>query len=156
MRAHAPRARDYAEVMKVRIDVDAPAYKAAAFTATADFLGIALDTTRQVRAALPVGDGVVLSQVLIGDDIETDTVTPATVCLAGGAAGALVATGILATSQLVSVWAATNIASDAGPPILEDLTDEFTVTDDDEIDNTGGTNTTGTVVIVSWVDVATV
>lgn len=58
----------------------------------------------------------------------------------GGAAGALTATGVLATDRLVRVY---NETGDA------DLTAEFTISADDEIDNTGGTATTGDTLTVT-------
>lgn len=62
----------------------------------------------------------------------------------GGAAGPLVLTGIRARGdRIISVW---NITTP------EDLTAEFSISDDDEIDNTGGTATTEAVLAVAWYD----
>jgi hypothetical protein len=139
--------------MKVRATLDAPLLQAAHYNASA-FLSAAEEFARLARKQIPaIPENVVLESVEVGSDLTADTVTPGTDDVAGGAAGAHVATGILATSQLVTVWQVTNIATDAGPPDVADITEEFTVTDDDEIDNTGGTDTTGSVLIVSWVDV---
>jgi hypothetical protein len=63
----------------------------------------------------------------------------------GGAAGAITVTGIGAGDSLVSVLNLTDSA---------DLTDEFTVSDDDEIDNTGGTATTGDTLLVTYITAA--
>jgi len=52
-----------------------------------------------------------------------------------------VVTGILTGDTLVGVIDVTTPAA---------LTSEFTVSDDDEIDNTGGTNTTGKNLLVTW------
>lgn len=141
--------------MKVRATVDVPKYNAAAFGAVGDLIGPAEDFRRQVQAALPAGDGTTLDSVEVADTLGAlteDTITPGTDSVAGGAAGAHVATGINADSILVAVWQVTNVATDAGPPTVADLTDEFTVSDDDEVDNTAGTDTTGSILIVSWVD----
>ena len=61
----------------------------------------------------------------------------------GDVAGPIAVPVALATSRLVSV-----IAFNAGVPA--DLTDEFAISDDDEINNTGGTDTTGMKLIVEW------
>lgn len=63
--------------------------------------------------------------------------------IAGGAAGAHTVTGIDTSDQLVAV-----LHNTAG--VLADLTDEFTVSDADEIDNTGGTDTTGDQLLVFY------
>lgn len=60
--------------------------------------------------------------------------------VAGGAAGALTVTGIKADDLLLAVID----VSAAGP----NLVSEFTITADDTIDNTGGTDTTGMVLLV--------
>lgn len=74
--------------------------------------------------------------------------------IAGGAAGAHAITGIAVGDSLVSVL---YLARDGGPPVdniadLSDLTAEFTISDADEIDNTGGTATTGGYLVVTWED----
>jgi hypothetical protein len=69
--------------------------------------------------------------------------------IAGGAAGALVLTGIKATDRLISVLRVNRDATAANIDVT-DVTAEFTISDDDEIDNTGGTNTTGDALIVTW------
>jgi len=63
----------------------------------------------------------------------------------GGAAGAIVVTGILSTDELISA-----IEQDGTSGLFTDLTSEFTISDDDEIDNTDGTATTGDQVIVTY------
>ena len=55
--------------------------------------------------------------------------------IAGGAAGDHTVTGIKTRDILIGVLVHKNSAA------LEDLTDEFEITDDDEINNTGGTAT---------------
>jgi hypothetical protein len=61
--------------------------------------------------------------------------------IAGGSAGPLTVTGIAVGDKLVSVL---NTSDGV------DLSDEFTITDEDEIDNTDGTATTGDDLIVTW------
>lgn len=67
----------------------------------------------------------------------------------GGSAGALVLTGVLATDRLISV-ARLNRDATAANVDLDDLTSEFSISDDDEITNAGGTNTTGDALLVTW------
>jgi hypothetical protein len=69
--------------------------------------------------------------------------------IAGGAAGAHVATGILTTDRLVSV-VQLNRDGTAANINIADLTSEFAISDDDEIDNAGGTATTGDSLLVTW------
>lgn len=66
----------------------------------------------------------------------------------GGAAGNHTVTGILATDELISVI---HVEGD-GTQLTgaADLTDEFSISADDEIDNTGGTATTNGVLIVTY------
>lgn len=64
----------------------------------------------------------------------------------GDAAGALVVTGITTSDRLIAVI---DVAA-AGA----NLASEFTISDDDEIDNTGGTDTTSMVLLVVWEAVA--
>lgn len=68
-----------------------------------------------------------------------------TIVVAGGAAGALTATGVATADRLVSV-----IHHDATTPIPVDLTSEFTISDTDEIDNTGGTATSADYLVVTF------
>lgn len=79
-----------------------------------------------------------------------DIINPAftSTTAAGGAAGDITVTGVdLATSVVVSVVA----IKDADQSVL-DLTDEFEVSADDTINNTGGTATTGYHLAVVWHD----
>lgn len=72
--------------------------------------------------------------------------------VAGGAAGAIAVTGIEVEDQLLAV---VGFGLTEGTPNTIDpvnLTDEFTVSADDEIDNTGGTATTGDVLFVLYND----
>lgn len=65
------------------------------------------------------------------------------IVIAGGAAGALATvTGIALGDRLIAVID----TSAAGP----NLASEFTVTAADTIDNTGGTDTTGMILLVVW------
>jgi hypothetical protein len=74
--------------------------------------------------------------------------------IAGGAAGNHTLTGIdLERDRLVSVWYF-NLAEGAPNTItgVADLTSEFSITADDTINNTGGTATTGGLLIVQYYD----
>lgn len=66
--------------------------------------------------------------------------------VAGGAAGNITVTGVSTDDRLVSV-----IQQD-GAKALIDLTGEFTITAANTINNTGGTNTTGHVLVVTYAD----
>jgi hypothetical protein len=73
--------------------------------------------------------------------------------IAGGAAGALTLTGIqLGFDRLHKVVQLDLV--EAAPPTwaFADLTSEFSITADDTIDNTGGTNTTGDGLFIVWED----
>lgn len=65
--------------------------------------------------------------------------------IAGGAAGAHTVTGVKSSDKLTAV-----IHHTAGA-LPVNLTSEFTISDDDEIDNTGGTATTADALEVWWV-----
>ena len=67
----------------------------------------------------------------------------------GGAAGNITATGILSTSTLLEVIQF--IGSGTAVTTVADLTSQFTVTGANTINNTGGTDTTGSVLLVRWV-----
>ena len=71
-----------------------------------------------------------------------------TMFVAGGVAGPLAcpAGTILSTDEIVSVARFTTADFTPGT----DLTDEFSVTDDDEIDNTGGTSTANQLLLVTY------
>jgi hypothetical protein len=65
----------------------------------------------------------------------------------GGAAGALTVPGVLDTDKILLVQ---SLTLDTGAPdATADLTDEFSITADDTVDNTGGTATTGAFVAVT-------
>lgn len=66
----------------------------------------------------------------------------------GGAAGNITVPGIeLAFDSLISVF---SIASAADVLSAADLTSEFSISADDQINNTGGTSTANRVLIVTW------
>lgn len=67
--------------------------------------------------------------------------------IAGGAAGAHTVTGITTQDRLVSVHHYTPGSAST----YVDLTDEFTISDADEIDNAGGTATTSDTLVVTYV-----
>ncbi len=77
----------------------------------------------------------------------------------GGAAGNHTLTGIKSdgNDKLISVWAINLTLTEATPnttlawtPV--DLTSEFSITAADTINNTGGTATTGDLLVVFWYD----
>lgn len=71
--------------------------------------------------------------------------------IAGGAAGELTCTGIEPTSTLISVVRLNRDATAANINV-DDLTSEFSVSDQDKVTNLGGTATTGDTLIVTWMD----
>lgn len=104
--------------------------------------------------------GIVLLEyggtVVRGDPVTSDAsgrgvkATPAAsvqTSIAGGAAGAHALTGIATTDTLVSVIHVD--ATDASEAVT-DLTAEFSISAADTIDNTGGTNTTGGFLLLTY------
>jgi hypothetical protein len=77
-----------------------------------------------------------------------------TAYIAGGSAGAHTLTGI--QDDFDMIIQVTHLALTEGAPNTfsapDDLTSEFTISDDDEIDNTAGTDSTGGLLIVVWYD----
>lgn len=72
-------------------------------------------------------------------------VNQGTIILIGGAAGDHTATGIKAGDQIVKIEA---VEFAAGVPSdIHGLTDEFTVSADDTLNNTGGTDTTDMLIV---------
>lgn len=67
--------------------------------------------------------------------------------IAGGAAGDHTVTGIAAADELVAVW-----EQDGTSGLLTDLTDEFSISAADTINNTDGTATSGDKLIVVYLD----
>lgn len=65
----------------------------------------------------------------------------------GGAAGDLTLSGIATTDELISVW---SLDVGATTPDVSDLTDEFSITAANTINNTGGTSTAGNIVAVFY------
>lgn len=72
--------------------------------------------------------------------------------IAGGAAGDHVVTGISPFDRIVSVIRLNRDATAANIDISA-ITGEFTISDDDEINNTGGTNTTGDSLLVTYQEI---
>lgn len=101
-------------------------------------LDVSTLTSNEVDANGYLKPGVPLNRQ--GDRI-VDGVFQKFFAAAGGAAGAITVTGITTLDQLLRVY-------DVEDPA--DLTDEFTISDADEIDNTGGTATTGDTLNVEW------
>lgn len=69
----------------------------------------------------------------------------------GGSAGDLTLTGITTDDKLVKVYAVT-YDTDGDAAAVADRTDEFSITADNTINNTGGTSTADAMVFVTWVD----
>ncbi|MFO1147814.1 MAG: hypothetical protein U1E62_05490 [Alsobacter sp.] len=75
---------------------------------------------------------------------------PLMAVVVGDVPGPLVITGITADDRIDSVI----FYAGAGTAVTDvaDLTAEFTISADDEIDNTGGTDTTGGKLVIAWTD----
>lgn len=86
---------------------------------------------------------------IIEGAIPRDAVTQAVV--AGAAAGNITVTGIKARDTLVSVLRAVGGGTDVTD--VTNLTAEFSITAADTINNTGGTATTGSKLIVTYLSV---
>lgn len=69
--------------------------------------------------------------------------------IAGGAAGSHTVTGIKAGDELITVIRFVGAGTDITD--VADLTSEFDVTADDTINNTGGTATTGSKLLVLYI-----
>lgn len=67
--------------------------------------------------------------------------------IAGGTAGTMTVTGISTDDVLKSVLA----FADGTEPIT-DLTDEFSISDDDTVSNSSGTDTTDASLFFLWID----
>lgn len=93
-------------------------------------MGYPSDIKGRIIKADPVLGELIAKQNLIGETV-----------IAGGAAGDLTVAAIRKGDNLVSVINLTDGT---------DETDEFTITDDGVINNTGGTATTGDVLKVLW------
>lgn len=70
--------------------------------------------------------------------------------IAGGAAGNLACTGILADDYLIEVGGFSLTEGTPNTTTPRNLTAEFTISAADQINNTGGTNTTGFTLYVRW------
>jgi len=86
---------------------------------------------------------------IIEGAIPRDAVTQAIV--AGAAAGNITVTGIKTRDRLVSVLRAVGGGTDVTD--VTDLSSEFAITAADTINNTGGTATTGSKLIVTYLSV---
>lgn len=69
--------------------------------------------------------------------------------ITGGAAGNLTVTGIDPSDTLIEVLQ--YIGAGVAVTDIANLTAEFTITADDTINNGGGTNTTGSKLVVRWI-----
>lgn len=99
-------------------------------------------------------DGADVGKSVYLTDNQTVTLTPGegseeAVTIAGGAAGAHTATGVAVGDRLISVLGYLP-GDDGANQEFEDLTSEFSITDDDEISNVGGTDTTGYELVVRF------
>lgn len=94
---------------------------------------------------MPIISGGKIIEGSIGADAVSQTI------IAGGAAGNHTVTGIGVEDTLVSVLHVDfTDASETGA----DRTGEFTISAANTINNTGGTDTTGGFLIVTWLDAA--
>jgi hypothetical protein len=83
---------------------------------------------------------------IIEGSIPRDAIRQAVV--AGAAAGDITVTGVKTRDRLVSVLRAVGGGVDVTD--VDDLTGEFIITAADTINNTGGTATTGSTLVVTW------
>ncbi|WP_062207971.1 hypothetical protein [Streptomyces sp. NBRC 109706] len=86
---------------------------------------------------------------IIEGSMPRDAIRQAVV--AGDDAGEITVSGIKGRDRLVSVLQATE--GDEALTGITDLSAEFTVADADTIDNTDGTDTSGSTLIVTWLAV---
>lgn len=86
---------------------------------------------------------------IIEGAIPRDAVRQAVV--AGAAAGNVTVTGVKTRDRLVSVLRAVGGGTDVTD--VTNLTSEFTISAADTINNTGGTATTGSKLVVTWLSV---
>ena len=123
--------------------VDCPDYPAAFFGGV-DFLSVGIETTRLVRMQVPVPDNVALSAVAIDTTVVLDPAVTTDI-VAGDSAGDITVTGITTADTLLSVQSV-----DDSDQTVADLTSEFSITATDTINNTGGTDTSGTHLVVTY------
>ncbi len=150
---------------QLAVVIDIPNRKVAGLPAQAGYIQAGEELARLIR--LDTGDAstrlvsVATSDLqLIPVTVETDTATPSAVptdkskgktitskrvLIAGGAAGNLTVTGIKTTHKLIAVLKIV----DAGQA-FSDLTSEFTITAADTINNTSGTSTASSHVVVVY------
>jgi hypothetical protein len=117
--------------------------------AVGDAIAVDVIGTAIVQTGGVFGKGAYLSSDANGRAVLATDSGVRQAVIDGGAAGALVLTGVLATDRLISV-ARLNRDATAANVDLDDLTAEFSISDDDEITNAGGTNTTGDALLVTW------
>lgn len=119
------------------------------------------DTAGEVTidTGLTAPDAITVMVLRAGVDIHADltiTITGSDIVIADGAADDILENDVIHwtafdASDAVLVPVFTGDAGGAGS-LATDLTSEFTISDDDEIDNTGGTDTTGGLLFVMWYD----
>lgn len=115
--------------------------------AAEDSLDVVIDGAAEIEAGGTITRG---QRVVPDSDGKAVAATPASIVqtiIAGGAAGAHVVTGIETTDTLLAVI---EIDATDASETFADLTSEFTISDDDEIDNAAGTTTTGSGLLVTY------
>jgi len=113
---------------------------------TADIADSAVTTAKIANGA--IGNAKVAADAAIAPTKLATGVVKATL-IAGGAAGNHTVSGISTGDHLVAVLQVD--ATDASET-YDDLTSEFTISAANTINNTGGTNTTGSGLLVIWED----
>lgn len=114
-----------------------------------DKVPVDVSGTALVEAGGTIAAGQYVQSDADGKAVAASASAIKTAVIAGGSAGALTVNGIATTDRLISVVrlnrdsTAANITADA-------LTSEFTISAANTIDNTGGTATTGDVLVVTY------
>lgn len=110
-----------------------------------------IDVTKSGVAELEFGAAVVRGEPVTSDangrGVKATPAASVQTSVAGGAAGAHTVTGIATTDTLVSVI---HIDATDASEAVADVTAEFSISAADTIDNTGGTNTTGGFLLVTY------
>lgn len=123
-----------------------------ALATSADFgtLGISTDLIAESTAAAGVTvDGLLIKDGAIArGGVPVGAFTQSIVT--GGSAGDLTLTGVATGDTLIGVIEIDGAGSDVTDVV--DLTSEFSITGADTINNTGGTDTTGSKLLVTWFD----
>lgn len=130
--------------------LDALAYDAPVFLSDTDgALADVPGTVPVLIGRVVPGWGQTTADKLLYVDVPTVKPKLNVTLVAGGSAGAHTVSGIAAGDNIVFVG---HFSTAAAIATLADLTSEFTVSGADEIDNTGGTDTTNDQLMVIWED----